>query len=80
MKWVVTYKLFTEEGSLIIEFYRGSREECQRIKARSHSGEDDRRGGLHLHECIVGPAHEWDDFLVQAAQMPGVETMVMEAR
>ena len=80
MKWVVTYKLDSSEGRMIIEFYRGTRAECERIKARSHSGEDDQHGGLYLRDVVIGPAQEWDDFLLQAAEMPGVETLVMEAR
>ena len=75
-EWVVTYKLETAAGYMFVEFYRGTPAECKRIADRSESGEDDRYGALLLHRIILGPAADWDQFLIDAAEMPDVEAVV----
>jgi hypothetical protein len=38
-QWVVTYRVETNDGILIVEFYRGSHAECTRIAQHSAKGD-----------------------------------------
>jgi hypothetical protein len=63
--WVVTYKIefHSAFGEIVVtEFYRGTREECMRIKAQSGGGEHDGRR-TDSWVPIAGPARDWDAFL-----------------
>ena len=61
--WVVTFRVETREGMAITEFYRGSRDECLRIKAMSTCGGSDDQRTTRGWRAIAGLAQEWDDFL-----------------
>jgi hypothetical protein len=63
-EWVVTYKIeFANRDILVTEFFRGDRDECERIGALSYGGECDMHRTKRPWVPIVGLAHEWDDFL-----------------
>jgi len=63
-EWVVTYTIeFPDNAILVTEFFRGERHECERIKAQSGGGDHDQMTTKRPWKAIVGPAHEWDDFL-----------------
>jgi hypothetical protein len=63
-EWVVTYQIeFPNRNILVTEFFRGDRDECERIRAQSGGGEDDRQRTKRPWRPIIGPACEWDDFL-----------------
>lgn len=63
-EWVVTYTIeFANRDIMVTEFFRGEREECERISAQSGGGEHDARWTKRPWKPIVGPAHEWDDLL-----------------
>jgi hypothetical protein len=61
--WVVTFKVETRQGTSITEFYRGSRNECLRIKEMSTSGGSDDQQATRGWRAIAGLAQEWDDFI-----------------
>jgi hypothetical protein len=63
-QWVVTYTIeFPNNELMVTEFFRGEREECERIKRASAGGDHDLIRTKRPWKPIVGPAHEWDDFL-----------------
>ena len=69
--WVVTYQSITTHETLITEFYRGSREECLRIRDHSaSSGEDDQYPTKEPWKIVVSPVSHWDMF-VRSAIMSG---------
>jgi hypothetical protein len=62
--WVVTYTIeFGWNEIMVTEFYRGERDECLRIRAHSGGGSHDQRRTRGPWKPVVGPAHEWDEFL-----------------
>ena len=65
--WVVAYRIDTNEGDLIVEFYRGSRQECERIKANSAPKGDSDQGGTGWWKPVIGPAESWDEFVCEVA-------------
>ena len=78
-QWVVTYRMECGCGVMIMEFYRGTRAECIRIRDHSAGGECD---GHHTEQpwgVVIGPACDWDEFLSSASQIPGVEAIMLEA-
>lgn len=63
-EWVVTYKIeFPNRDIMVTEFFRGDRDECERIRARSGGGECDMQRTKRPWKPIIGPAEEWDGFL-----------------
>jgi len=48
---------------MVTEFYRGDRDECERIKRQSGGGDHDLARTLRPWKPIVGPAHEWDQLV-----------------
>ena len=60
--WVVTYRIDYCETTMVVEFYRGSFEDCIRIFERSASGEDDQRK-TKSWQAVAGPARLWDKFI-----------------
>ena len=63
-EWVVTYTIeFSNRDVMVTEFFRGDRDECMRIRAQSGGGDHDMVRTKRPWKPIVGPAHEWDDFL-----------------
>ena len=63
-EWVVTYTIeFANRDIMVTEFFRGDRDECMRIRAQSGGGDHDMVRTKRPWKPIVGPAHEWDDFL-----------------
>jgi hypothetical protein len=72
-EWVVTYRLSprdsydddSERVTSITEFFRGSEEECRRIKDHFANGECD-LVKTNPWKVIIGPARDWDDFLSDA--------------
>jgi len=65
--WVVTYRIGSAQAVgvclTIAEFYRGSQEECERIKTHYSCGSDDRIPTVNPWQIIIGPASDWDKFL-----------------
>ena len=61
--WVVTYRIDYYSGTMVTEFYRGDRAECERIRARSSLGEDDQRRSHKYWRASLRPAKDWDDLL-----------------
>ena len=64
--WVVTYTIefvTPTHDTLVTEFYRGCRDECERICRQSGGGDDDRYRTKRPWRPVTGPAHEWDEFL-----------------
>jgi hypothetical protein len=62
--WVVTYTIeFANSDIMVTEFFRGCHAECLRIRAQSGGGEHDMQVTKRPWKPIIGPAHEWDDFL-----------------
>jgi hypothetical protein len=62
-EWVVTYTIeFANSDIMVTEFFRGARDECLRIRAQSGGGDHDLMQ-TKSWKPIVGPAHEWDQFL-----------------
>jgi hypothetical protein len=65
-QWVVTYQLESCGDVLVTEFYRGSYAECLRIVRHSARGSDDRyMTGRWMP--VIGPAKNWDDFVIEAS-------------
>lgn len=62
--WVVTYTIeFANSDIMVTEFFRGCHAECMRISAQSGGGEHDMQVTKKPWKPIIGPAHEWDNFL-----------------
>lgn len=66
--WVVTYRIEQPSDNCchsmsVIEFFRGSREECVRIALAFGGGECDKVRTNHPWGVIIGPADAWDQFL-----------------
>jgi hypothetical protein len=78
-QWVVTYRIETEDGVTIMEFFRGTPWECRRIQEHSSGGECDSGPTTQPWGVIIGPAKDWDEFLARAMDMPGVEAITLEA-
>lgn len=76
--WVVTYRMECDCGVTIMEFYRGTRAECIRIRDHSAMGEHDGHCTEQPWGVVIGPAASWDEFLETASQMPGVEPVTLE--
>ncbi len=78
--WVVTYRIETKEGIMVMEFYRGSQAECRRIALLSvgiGSNDQERTGSWRP---IIGPAVDWDEFLEVGCEVYGFEPVMIEAR
>ena len=66
-QWVVSYQIKNMWGDeLYAEFFRGDREECERIQKHSVGGEDDRQRTIKPWKAVAGPASSWDDFITQS--------------
>ena len=66
MDWVVAYKIAEKGGTWgVAEFFRGSEAECRYIADHFAGGESD-YARTHPWKVVVGPAHEWEDFLSDA--------------
>jgi len=70
--WVVTYRVALQDETILTEFYRGPRSECQRISAASATGEDDCRRTHGRWQPFAGPAKRWDAFVSDALKNDGV--------
>lgn len=77
--WVVTYRIESDEGVMVMEFYRGSHAECARIRDHSACGEHDGTPTTQPWGIVIGPAYAWDEFLERASELPGVEAVWLEA-
>jgi hypothetical protein len=78
-QWVVTYRIETSEGIILMEFFRGSRAECSHIARHSGRGENDQeRTGSW--KPIIGCASEWDEMLSNGCEALGLYPAVAEAR
>jgi len=77
-QWVVTYRVETNDDNLIVEFYRGTREECVRIARHSAKGDSDEEG-TGSWRPIIGPADDWDKFLDDGVAR-GLKPIVAEVR
>lgn len=66
-QWVVTYRFEVHDNVLVTEFFRGDREECDRICDHFAPGEDD-RVQTGAWRPILGTAKSWDIFLEDAAE------------
>jgi len=66
-QWVVTYKIESKSngGFGVAEFFRGSEEECRRIKMAFAGGESD-LVSTNPWGVVIGPADDWDNFLLDA--------------
>jgi len=65
-EWVVTYRLESCTGNWgVVEFFRGSEQECRRISRQFAGGESD-TVCTHDWEVLVGPVAEWEQFLSSA--------------
>lgn len=78
-EWVVTYRVETNSGILIVEFYRGSRAECLRIAQHSAKGDSDQEQ-TGSWTPIIGPAQGWDEFLQAGVEVHGFTPVYAEAR
>jgi len=76
--WVVTYRIETNEGIMLMEFYRGARAECLRIAQHSAKGDSDREQ-TGSWTPIIGPAERWDAFLQDGVEVCGFEPVYAEA-
>jgi hypothetical protein len=61
--WVVAYRIETASNVMFTEFFRGDREECQRIEANSALGADDRYRTRKPWKPMIGTAESWDEFV-----------------
>ena len=74
-QWVVTYRIESQSGIWLTEFFRGDHEECERISEHSVGGEDDTHRSHQLSwRPIIGPASSWDAFLLDASRDDAVVT------
>ena len=61
-EWVVTYRVESDSGWNITEFFRGSEQECCRSRDAFAGGESD-TVRTNPWSIVIGPASDWDDFL-----------------
>ena len=66
-EWVVTYRIEHKDSSGwgVTEFFRGSEKECRRIKEAFASGESDCVPTAQPWAITIGPAADWDLFLME---------------
>jgi hypothetical protein len=67
-EWVVTYRIENRQCAGhwgLAEFFRGSEEECKRIRSAFAGGESDCVPTTGW-EVVIGPAADWEDFLSSA--------------
>jgi hypothetical protein len=60
--YVVTYRMDHPSGCSIAEFFRGPKDECDRI-ARSFGGGGNDKKRVTGSTVIVGTAKAWEEFL-----------------
>jgi hypothetical protein len=78
--WVVTYRIETKEGIMLMEFYRGSQAECRRIAENSAARGENDQEKTGSWKPIIGPADSWDEFMEAGVEVYGFEPVVIEAR
>ena len=79
-QWVVTYRIETREGIMVMEFYRGSHDECVRIALNSFSGGSNDQERTGSWKPIIGQADDWDEFVESGCEAMGFEAVLVEAR
>jgi hypothetical protein len=68
-EWVVTYRVEQTGRSNwgIVEFFRGSEEECRRIE-RAFAGGSSDTVATEKWKCGIGKAEDWEQFLKETGQ------------